>query len=92
MSIVARCHFCYSLAIIFNIVTMVVYWTFIHAESVIEFKENAIMLVQLTCVHSVVGICGAINTALTNFVLCKELLKRIQIIAIFYLTVNFIQV
>lgn len=83
-------HFLYTISIIFNFVTVTVYWTLIHQEIYQEFKDNFIALTQQQLVHSLPAVVCFINTLLTNSVLSLKLLKPILIIGAFYLFINFI--
>lgn len=83
-------HFLYTTSIIFNFVTVTVYWSLIYQEIYLLFKDNFIALTQQQLVHSIPAVVCFINTLLTNSVLSLKLLKPILIIGAFYFFINFI--
>ena len=94
MSKLALHHLFYTAAIIFNIVTVCVYWTLIHKGNMINLKKQGIYcrILQQVTVHITPGIACLVNSVITKSVLTRKLLKPLLYFGIFYLFVNFLQV
>ena len=87
-------HILYTTAIIFNIVTVSVYWTLIHEGNMKTLRKEGIYckILQQITVHITPGIACFINTLITNTVLTRKMALPLLTFGAFYLVVNFVQV
>lgn len=82
----------YSLAIVFNLIVMSVYWTLLHAEFIEQYKGDAVkQSYQWTC-HTVPGLICLINTTVTKCVMKRGLIKVFILIALVYVCNNYLAV
>ena len=88
---IAITHLMYTIAILFNLVVVSIYWTVIHPETMPKHRKNGPPL-RVTCqymIHIIPAICCLINTIITNLVLLNGILTTILKLSTFYLLINF---
>lgn len=90
ISWVALNHLLYSSSIIFNFITVSVYWTMIHHEIYATYKNHPMELSQQIIVHVLPAVCCVINSLLTNIVMTKTLIKPLITIFWTYSFINFL--
>ena len=82
-------HFCYSGAMLFNLVTVSVYWSMLHTEVAAANAHKPVSLLVCYTVHIIPGAVGAINSCITDCRLSRRLSPILGAIAAVYLAFNF---
>lgn len=87
-----KIHLFYSLAIIFNVIVVGIYWPLIHPKTIPKHLKAGYMplIICQYWNHSVPAICCLINSSITNIVLVRRLIVPIIMLGFSYCFVNFL--